>query len=257
MNVSKTARIALALAIGFAIALPAIAAAEGGSKLEPDIYLLIGQSNMAGRAPFTKEEEAPIKGCFLLNEEGEWQPAKNPLNAYSSIRKDLKMQKMNPGYGFSLRMLAVKKNTTLGLVVNAQGGTRIEQWGKGTKFYAEAIRRTKEAQQRGGTLKGILWHQGESNASKPNGYLEKLKSLIADLRKDLDSPDLPFVAGQVNGAKPINEQIAKLPASVPHTGFVSSQGLKTMDGTHFDHDSMKLLGERYADEMLKMQAVVK
>lgn len=53
--------------------------------------------------------------------------------------------------------------------------------------------------------------------------------------------------------KAINDQIAKLPETLPFTGFVSSEGLKTMDRWHFDSASMKLLGERYADEMLKLQ----
>ena len=45
-----------------------------------------------------------------------------------------------------------------------------------------------------------------------------------------------------------------LPKKVPHTAFVSSEGLKAMDRWHFDAKSMKLLGERYADEMLELQA---
>lgn len=219
----------------------------------PDIYLLIGQSNMAGRAPFTEKEAAPIKGCFLLNGEDKWEPAKNPLNAHSTIRKDLNQQKLNPGYHFAIRMLGKREDATLGLVVNAKGGSRIEEWGKGTKFYMEAVRRTQAALKEGGTLKGILWHQGESNEKNPEVYLEKLKALVEDLRKDLDSPDLPFVAGQVKDVKPINDQIARLPETLPHTSFVSSDGLNTMDRWHFDAPSMKLLGERYADEMLKLQ----
>ena len=34
-----------------------------------------------------------------------FEPAKNPLNRYSTIRKGLGMQKMNPGYTFSKKML--------------------------------------------------------------------------------------------------------------------------------------------------------
>ncbi|NQV41652.1 MAG: hypothetical protein HQ506_04780, partial [Candidatus Marinimicrobia bacterium] len=52
------------------------------------IYLLIGQSNMAGRAPFTEEESKPMERCFLLDSLGHWQPASNPLNLYSTIRKN-------------------------------------------------------------------------------------------------------------------------------------------------------------------------
>ncbi|MFO7822241.1 MAG: sialate O-acetylesterase [Lentisphaeria bacterium] len=232
------------------------AAAYNGPKDKLHLYLLIGQSNMAGRAPYTREESKVIERCYLLNDKDQWKPAKNPLNRYSTIRKGLGMQKMNPGYSFAKAILAKNKGISLGLVVNAKGGTKIEQWKKGTRFYKEALRRTKAAQQEG-VIKGILWHQGESNKNNPDGYLDKLKSLIENIRKDLNEPRLPFVAGQVNNVPRINEQIADLPQAVPFTGFVSSEGLKTMDRWHFDAASMKLLGQRYAEEMGKVQTKLK
>ena len=84
--------------------------------------------------------------------------------------------------------------------------------------------------------------------------LENTETSLAELRKDLDAPDLPFVAGQVHKAEKINEQIAQLPKTVQHTGFVSSKDLKTMDRWHFDAKSMLLLGKGYADEMQKLQS---
>jgi hypothetical protein len=210
---------------------------------------------MAGRAPFTEAESGIIDRCYLLNGEDLWEPAKNPLNRYSTIRKELGMQKMNPGYTFSKMMLENDQTISIGLVVNAKGGTKIEQWAKGSEFYKEALRRTRIAQ-RSGTLKGILWHQGESNPKDPK-YLAKLQTLINNLRNDLDAPDLPFVAGQVNNDKVINDQIAELPKTKPFTGFTSSDGLKAMDRWHFDTDSMKLLGKRYAKEMSRIQAAQK
>jgi hypothetical protein len=226
--------------------------AYDGPREKLHVYLLIGQSNMAGRAKFTEEEAGVIEKCYLLNDQDQWEAAKNPLNRYSTIRKGLGMQKMNPGYTFSLKMLEANTDLSIGLVVNAKGGTKIEQWTKGTRFYNEAVRRTKEAQ-KSGTLKGILWHQGESNSGNPDGYLDKLKTLIEDLRKDLGDDSLPFVAGQVNQVPAINDQIAQLPQKVPQTGFVSSEGLNCYDRWHFDEKSMKLLGERYATQIQELQ----
>lgn len=100
-----------------------------GPREKLHIYLLIGQSNMAGRAPFTTEEGKVIKRCYLLNDKGVWEPAKNPLNIYSTIRKQAGMQKMNPGYMFAKTMLDKDKDISIGLVVNAKGGTKIEPWG--------------------------------------------------------------------------------------------------------------------------------
>ena len=122
---------------------------------------------------------------------------------------------------------------------------------KGTHFYKEAITRTKAAMSKG-VLKGVLWHQGEGNASEPEKYMDQLKALISDLRNDLESPDLAFVAGQIVGDEKINDVIASLPKVVPHTGVASSKGLKAFDRWHFDSDSMKLLGERYAEQILEI-----
>ncbi len=222
-----------------------------GNKDKLHIYLLIGQSNMAGRAKLDKTTEAPFKNTLLLNDKDNWEVATHPLNKHSTIRKDLKMQRLNLGYSFSLAMATKDKKVTLGLVVNAKGGSSIKSWKKGTKFYTEALRRANLAQKTG-VLKGILWHQGESD-SKDTEYLDKLKTLVTDLRSDLKQPQLPFIAGQVNNLPLINDQIAKLPASVAFTGFVKSEGLKAYDRWHFDTPSMLELGKRYAVEMHKVQ----
>ena len=227
--------------------------AEDVPKEKLHVYLLIGQSNMAGRAPISKADSGTIKRCLLLNAKDKWEAASNPLNRYSTVSKGVKVQKMNPGYSFAKDMLAKNKDITLGLVVNARGGTKIQEWAPGTQYYKEAVRRAKAAQKTG-TLKGILWHQGESNSKDPEVYLDQLKTLIESLRNDLGTADLPFVAGQVNKVPAINAEIAKLPQAVPSTGFVSSQGLKAMDRWHFDAKSMLLLGKRYAEEMLKILA---
>ena len=235
------------LLIGFVMSSASLLIAEEKMGL----YLLIGQSNMAGRAPISKKDEGVIERCFLLNGEDKFEPAKNPLNRYSTIRKGLNMQKMNPGYSFSKAMLKEDSRMTVGLVVNAKGGSSIKQWTRDAKFYQEALQRMKAAMEKG-ELKGVLWHQGETDHKDPE-YLDKLKELVENLRKDLELPKLPFVAGQVNNAKEVNDQIAKLSSEVPHTGVVKSEGLTAMDRWHFDTKSMKILGGRYAAEMLKIQ----
>lgn len=235
--------------LGFGLFTVSFAQEPPSKKEDLHVYLLIGQSNMAGRAPFTEMESKPIKGVFLLNGEAQWEPASNPLNRYSTIRKGLGMQRMNPGYQFALEMS--KQGQAIGLVVNARGGISIEQWAVDTKFYREAIRRAREAQKTG-TLKGVLWHQGESNHGDPQSYAQKLAVLVERLRLDLGDAKLPFVAGQIVNPSPINDEIAKLPGEVNHTAFASSEGLKTYDRWHFDAPSTKELGKRYADAMKKL-----
>lgn len=227
------------------------------SNNDMDIYLLIGQSNMAGRADIETQDEDSLKNVFLFTgiEGKEWEKAANPLNKYSTIRKDLSVQKLGPGYTFGREMAKQFPNKKIGLVVNAKGGTNIVEWKPGSLFYTEAIKRAKLAM-KSGTLKGVVWHQGEANASKSGIYPKQITELIESLRKDLELPNLPFVAGQLSEDKParhdFNVMIMTLPSLVPNTAVASTEGTVTMEGTHFNSASQHLLGERYAVEMIKL-----
>lgn len=226
------------------------------TKINPDkskhhIYLLIGQSNMAGRANFSGEDSRAIPRAFLFDDKNNWQEATNPLNRFSSIRKDLKMQRMGPGYHFAKTMAVQNKDISLGLVVNAKGGTKIAQWKKGTVFFKDAVARCKKAME-SGTLKGILWHQGEGD-QKNSKYAEELAQLVTDLREALGQKELPFVAGEIKqSGTAVNKQINELPGKLQNTGVASSKDLTMFDGTHFDSKSARILGERYAQEMSKL-----
>ena len=252
---------ALLILILFILLLTSVGNADGKAAVEPRrVYLLIGQSNMAGRAPVETEDEGPIEGCELFNASGEWEPATNPLNRYSTVGKKLSLQKLGPGYGFAKRMRELYPDISLGLVVNARGGTKIAEWAKGTDYYDEAIARLKLALTDGGQLGGILWHQGEGDSRRTETYLDSLSTLIANLRSDLNAPNLPFVAGLLEmddrefGKSPrlINEVVLTLPSVVPNTAVASTQGLLTMDGTHFDSAGQRELGKRYAEALFSL-----
>jgi hypothetical protein len=222
-----------------------------------EIYLLIGQSNMAGRAEIEAEDKDSLANVFLYTgiPGKEWEKAANPLNRYSTVRKGLSMQKLGPGYTFARKMAEASSGKQLGLVVNAKGGTALAEWMPGQTLYNEAVNRAKSAMKYG-TLKGIVWHQGESDVSKADIYLEKIALMIQQLRSDLGVPGLPFVAGQLAEIRPerkaFNEMILLLPSRVAKTGVANSEGTATIDSTHFDSVSQRLLGERYATAMLKL-----
>jgi len=230
---------------------------EGIHPQNLEIYLLIGQSNMAGRANIEEQDKDTLANVFLFTgiNGKEWEKAANPLNKYSTVRKDISLQKLGPGYTFAKEMAKAFKEKQIGLVVNAKGGTSIEEWKPGSELYNEAVKRAKLAM-KSGILKGIVWHQGESNSSKSNLYPTQITELIQSLRTDLGIPDLPFVAGQLSEDKParhdFNTMILTLPSIVKFTGVVKTEGTVTMERTHFNSASQRLLGERYAAEMLKL-----
>ena len=226
-----------------------------GAKEHLHIYLLIGQSNMAGRGAIGEAHREFPDQVYLLNHENLFEPATHPLNQYSTIRKDIGLQRLNIGYSFARSLLQARPGIAIGLVVNARGGSGIEEWQKGTHNYEESVKRVHAARKHG-VLKGVLWHQGERNSGAPEGYDHKLARLIHDLRADLGDPLLPFVAWQIvvqEGTEEINRLIARLPEKVSNTGYVGSEGLETFERWHFDTDAIIKLGAGYAEQMMKIQ----
>lgn len=224
---------------------------------ELHIYLLIGQSNMAGRAEISGSDSDTLENVFLYTGItcNDWEKAANPLNKYSTIRKDLSMQKLGPGYHFAKKMLELNNENSIGLVVNAKGGTSITEWEPGSFFYNEAVKRTKDAMNYG-ILKGILWHQGESDVSAFETYTSKIVKLIEAFRTDFILPGLPVVVGQLSEDKTqrvhFNKMILQLPLYIEHVGVVKTENTNTTDSTHFNGESQRLLGERYALEMYRL-----
>lgn len=225
---------------------------------QPDeVYLLIGQSNMAGRGVLDeKNTQVVSENILMLDKANNWVLAKNPLHF------DKEFAGVGPGLGFAQKMLKSGKKIKIGLIPCAWGGSPIDVWVSGAVYldhkpYDEAIERAKIAMQTG-KLKGILWHQGESDnkQEKADIYLQKLQDLVANLRRDLNNPNLPFVAGEIGRFNPddfINPIINKIPNVIINSAVVSSEGLTDKgDHLHFDSASAYILGERYAEAMSRL-----
>lgn len=254
-----------AFASSLAVALPALteSPAEPPPKSQFHLYLLLGQSNMAGRGVVGEQDKTPHPRVLMLHTNGTWQIAVEPVTHDKPA-----LLGVGPGLAFGKVMAERNPGVAIGLVPCAYGGSPLERWQKGGDLYAQAVERARLAAQ-SGTLRGVLWHQGESD-SKPGlaeTYGERLAQMIRDLRADLGQPDLPFVAGQlgeflhtrqtnnVPEALIVNEAIAQLPKQVSHAGFVKSKGLGHKgDQLHFNTAAQHKLGRRFAAEMLRVQA---
>jgi len=225
---------------------------NGDDDIFFDVFLLIGQSNMAGRGPMIESDLDTIAGVWLLTPEAGIEKATNPLNKYSSVRRDLSVQKIGPGFGFSTTLYA-KTGRPMLLVVNAKGGTVIGNWAEGTDLYSEAVRRAREAQ-RYGTIRGILWHQGESSAQYYKSYLAALSKIVSGLRNALGDETIPFVAGEIHPthaySTEFNEMIHGISEVIPNSGWVSTEGCGILsDSLHIDRAGQILLGSRYAEKI--------
>lgn len=223
------------------------------------LFILLGQSNMAGRAPIEQQDTISLPMVQILNDQGYFESAQNPLNRYSNIRKGLSMQKLGPGYTFAQKV-SVKLQDTIYIIVNARGGTAIERFMKNdtSRYYEKTIFRIKQAMKRYPGLKpeAIVWHQGESNANDYADYVANLKTLIEDYRKDLNSPQLPLIVGEVGRWNPqlksVSRKIALVPDSIPNAYLVTSQRLGHIDEFHFDSKSQRKLGRRFAERYFEI-----
>lgn len=226
-------------------------------KNDYDIYLLLGQSNMAGRGTITEEYTDTLDGVFLFknDEVSVWEKAANPLNKYSTVRKELHMQRLGPGYSFAKKMRTYFPAKTIGLVVNAKGGTTISEWKPGGELYNEAFKRARDTSA-DGTVKGILWHQGEGDYRLGEVYFDRLLEIVESFRTDLRNDEIPIVAGQIlpigPGQEEFNEILLKISSFIPFSGIVSAESTTSFDNLHFDTESQILMGERYADEMYRL-----
>ncbi len=219
------------------------------------LFLLIGQSNMAGRGTVEAQDQVTNPRIFSLDKDMKWVPAKDPVH----------FDKPSAGVGlcsqFAREVLKKNPDATIGLIPCAFGGTRIDEWKPGSKLYDNAIARTKEAMKKG-VLSGILWHQGESDTGKPElikAYPEKFIAMIASLRKDLGVEKVPLVIGELSRQDDkyadFNANLSDIVPKVQPCALVKSDGLKLgKDNLHFDSPSLRAFGSRYAEAYLKISS---
>ena len=245
--------------------LAAIACGSLAVEKKMDLYLLIGQSNMAGRGVIEKQDQRTSKRLLTLNNINQWVPAADPIHF------DKKVAGVGPGRAFGIQMAQEDPSVTIGLIPCAVGGTSIRFWvpGRehtktGTHPYDDMRARLKIAM-KSGTVKGILWHQGESDSKmgERGTYAKALTELIEQVRNECGNPNIPFVIGQLGqfkdrpwsqGRKAVNAAHQKVADTTQCCAFASSKGLKDKgDSTHFSAEAARELGKRYAIEMIKLQ----
>ncbi len=244
-----------------AVAPKAAAPVQAAPTVKPpddmQLFLLIGQSNMAGRGYPEAQDKTTDPGIFMMNKEMQWTLAKDPIHFDKSVAG------VGPSHQFARTLKKEEPNANIGLIPAAMGGSSLDQWKVGGKLYTNAVERAKEAMKHG-KLKGILWHQGESDG-KPDkiaSYPQRFSTMIAQLRVDLDAPDVPVVIGELvytrDASAAFNKTIPTIAAAVPNSGWVSAEGLTDRgDKLHFSAASARTLGERYAKKYLELEKAAK
>lgn len=226
------------------------------------VFLLLGQSNMAGFPQAQDTDKVKDSRIRVLGYDDcpgtgrrtdRWNTACPPLHECTNCT-------IGPGDWFAKTLIqSLPPGDVIGLVPCAIYGERIETFMKNVgSRYNWIINRAHLAQQTGGVIEGILFHQGESNNGE-SSWPGKVKTLVTDVRTDLGLGNIPFLAGELlynSRCSGHNNLINKLPGLIPNCHVISARGLvadpvDTEWNLHFDHDSQVILGKRYADTMRK------
>jgi len=235
---------------------------EGNGKF--DLYILAGQSNMAGRGKLTDSlKTLRDDRVWMLTKDLTWVVAEHPIHFDKPA-----IAGVGPGLSFGIEMANAVPGVRIGLIPCAVGGTSIDKWRPGafdsvtsTAPYDDAVARIKEAM-KSGEVKGVIWLQGEADSDKEKAskYLRKFKVLVKRIRKLTNDKNLPIVAGELGRYRTkyqiINAELHKGEKEIKNFAVAGAEGLTHKgDRTHFDAESAIEFGKRFAKKMLELQNI--
>jgi sialate O-acetylesterase len=181
------------------------------------------QTDVKGILP-SKGLYAPDAAGFLPEPRRGWQVCTPETAGYFSA----------VAYYFG-SMLAEKLQVPVGLITTDVGGTPIEDWGSGGKYYNGMIAPFFPM-----TLRGAIWYQGESNVGEsPGVYASLFSAMIRDWRKNFHEDDLPFyfvqIAPYANGSGDGSARLREEQASalaLKNTGMVVTNDVGDPNNIH-------------------------
>jgi hypothetical protein len=227
-------------------------------------FLMIGQSNMAGRG-FLHEVPPIINERIQMLRNGRWQMMVEPVNY------DRPVSGVSLATSFADAWCLEYPQDTVGLIPCAEGGSSLDDWAVDGELFQHAVSEAKFAMQHS-TLTGILWHQGESDGAGGNykTYYDKLLQIVQALRNNLNAQEVPLIIGGLcdflgktgfgkycNEYENVNDVLQKFAFEQDHCYFVSAKGLTANpDGIHVDAVSQRYFGLRYFEAFEKKTHVL-
>ena len=224
-------------------------------------FLLIGQSNMAGRGLISEAHEID-SSHILINSNGCWTAMFRPIN------RDRPFAGVNLAESFA-EAYAKKHGVDVGLIACAEGNSKLDDWMPGETLYDNAVSCCRLAA-RTSEIKGVLWHQGECDIPEQRRltYRVRFERFMAALRRDANLGDIPFILGglgdfladctQGNQEEDktyylLNRELEAIAANNANVGFVSAVGLGANDDNiHFNSNALYTFGLRYFEKFEQM-----
>jgi hypothetical protein len=225
------------------------------------VFILAGQSNMAGRGFVEPKDTLPSPRVLTINAKGQVILAKEPLHFYEPA-----MAGLDCGLSFGKSLLKhVPGNISILLIPTAVGGSSISQWlgdsvHRNVRLFSN-FRDKVEIGKKYGQVKAILWHQGESDANEKDyrQYEQRLSTLFNTFRRVINSDTLPILIGHLGSYstndkywKLINQQLDSYALKDNNTAVIHTNDFKHKgDKVHFDSKGQRILGKRFAQAYIK------
>lgn len=212
---------------------------------------------MAGRG-LIHEADTIYNDNLYMFRDNTWMLAEEPLH---TDKPDLAGIGLGMSFADTLQRKFDKK---IGLIPCAFGGTSLAEWKQGELLYTNAVSETIKALE-SSSLKGILWHQGESDAdhlSTAQNYKDRFQTFIASLLVDINQTSIPIIIGELGEfllkyencaySPVINNQLKSLSLDDKYYAFVSAKDLTDNgDRLHFNSKSLREFGIRYANKWME------
>lgn len=222
-------------------------------------FLLIGQSNMAGRGYYEDMIEIKTSRIFTLRN-GRWYKFFRPINP------DREFAGVNLAESFAEKY-SISHDTEVGLICCADGGTSLNQWAKGEVLFDNAVNMARLAM-RSSDLVGILWHQGEADCAPQliATYKERFLAMITEMKKLIGREDLPVIIGGLGDFLPkrspggaldnyreLNRVFKEMARENDLIAFACAEGLADRgDNLHFSSPALYEFGLRYLEAFEKI-----
>jgi hypothetical protein len=241
----------------------------------PQVFLLMGQSNMSGRGDLAAlPQQVPDPNILLFGNDDVLKAAAEPLDSPAGqidmVSAD-NLAAVGPGLSFARTLRTNFGPRSIILVPCAKGGSSLAQWSPNptpSTLYGSCLRRAKAAITEGAELGGVLWYQGETDAaslSETALWPSRMATLVFRLRQDLRSPALPWVVvgladSPAAGSRPypgwseIQRAQLRLPRQIRNLAHVSAAGLSTnADNLHLDTVAQEQLGPKLAAAIMGLK----
>lgn len=225
------------------------------------IFLLAGQSNMAGQG-----ERSKVPGHYRKNPRNVsfyHNGYKTPLNHFAHF---------GPEIGFAHEIARRYPKHQIKIIKFAVGGTSMLAWEPNWSVHRANLTNNASAgplfkklmqtanasyDETKSRISAVLWVQGEADAKYPaiaRQYKNNLRNFVIALRRDLDNRDTQFIVAGVNPPVkqfPASELISvaqqQVVASLPNMFFIPTTDLtKRSDKLHYDTLGQIKLGQRFA-----------